>query len=169
MLVLQAIFSDMVRRLVPEKALSGRLCRGAIKIHVHINVVLKGSFATMKRVTRAGIALGFAAATAVLSVAPAQADTAAPGSTTMVCADTPTPAGYVDLGWRPPPGCWMMFPGGVRVIEKVDGLPIGTQVDACADSPIPAGWTIVKSYLDNSGLACLTVNGVSKITLQRTS
>jgi hypothetical protein len=123
----------------------------------------------MKRVTRVGIALGFAAATAVLSVAPAQADTAAPGSTTTVCFGTPTPAGYVDLGWMQP-GCWMGFPAGVRVIEKVDGFSVGTQVTACADSPIPAGWTIVKSYLDNSGaLACSTVNGVNTITLQRTS
>ncbi|MFE5586972.1 hypothetical protein [Kitasatospora sp. NPDC056531] len=121
----------------------------------------------MKRVTRAGIALGFAAATAALSIAPAQAATPAPGSTQLLCVGTPTPAGYVDIGWTFP-GCWNWIAPS-KMVELVDGFPVGTQVTACADTPIPAGWTIENSYVRPTYTSCVKVNGVDTVTLQRTS
>ncbi|MFE5586973.1 hypothetical protein [Kitasatospora sp. NPDC056531] len=121
----------------------------------------------MKRVTRAGIALGFAAATAALSINPAQAATPAPGSTQQLCLGTPTPPGYVEIGWGY--SCWMDWIGpSVKTVELVDGFPIGTQVTACANTPIPAGWTIEKSYVATFTF-CPSVNGVDTVTLQRTS
>ncbi|MFC5144653.1 hypothetical protein [Streptomyces aureoversilis] len=97
----------------------------------------------MRRLRTAGLALLGATLVASVTASPAQAS---PGETRTVCADSMTPDGWVDVNWGTSASCRAMGGSNVKMIKQLDGLPVGTQVNACASAQPPSGWTKVQTY-----------------------
>ncbi|MBB5121716.1 hypothetical protein AF335_07740 [Streptomyces eurocidicus] len=97
----------------------------------------------MRRLRTAGLALLGATLVASVAASPAQAS---PGETRTVCADSMTPDGWVDVNWGTSASCRVMSGSNIKMIKQLDGLPVGTQVNACASAQPPKGWTKVQTY-----------------------
>ncbi|MEU1378082.1 hypothetical protein ABZ442_31200 [Streptomyces triculaminicus] len=97
----------------------------------------------MRRLRTAGLALLGATLVASVAASPAQAS---PGETRTVCADSMTPDGWVDVNWGTSASCRVMGGSNIKMMKQLDGLPVGTQVNACASALPPKGWTKVQTY-----------------------
>ncbi|MEU3354994.1 hypothetical protein [Streptomyces sp. NPDC037389] len=104
----------------------------------------------MRRLRTAGLALLGATLFASVAASPAQA---APGETRTVCADTMTPDGWVDVNWGTSASCRATAGPNIKMMKQLDGLPVGTQVNACATAFPPKGWTRVQTYYSGGCVA----------------
>ncbi|MEU3913361.1 hypothetical protein [Streptomyces sp. NPDC029721] len=105
----------------------------------------------MTRLRTTAMAFAGAAAMFALAAAPAQA---APGDVTTTCANTATPAGYVDVNWGYSASCGgQNLAPNIKQIKQLTGLPVGTVVQACGSTYYPAGWVATSSYFSNSCVA----------------
>ncbi|MBB4894815.1 hypothetical protein FHS39_003873 [Streptomyces olivoverticillatus] len=102
----------------------------------------------MRRFRTAGLAVLGAALFASVAASPAQAS---PGETRTVCANSMTPDGWVDVNWGVNASCGggSLSPN-IKMIKQVDGLPVGSQVNACATTLPPKGWIKLQTYYTSS-------------------
>ena len=71
--------------------------------------------------------------------------------TTIICASSLTPAGWVDIQWYYSSSCGTgSFAPNTKKIQQLTGEPIGTTVNACNSSYIPAGWAQTAYYYNSS-------------------
>ncbi|MEU2790273.1 hypothetical protein [Streptomyces sp. NPDC007100] len=92
---------------------------------------------------------------AAAAAAPAHA---APGETRTLCGSVATPPGWVDVNWGNSGACGVSTSPNVKLVKQLDGLPVGTRVDACATTLPPQGWRQVNTY-HNSGCRAFLVPG----------
>ncbi|WP_234440675.1 hypothetical protein [Streptomyces rimosus] len=114
------------------------MSRGTRKCGEGVN----GAAGSTGRVRRAAMTLVGAAVFAAVAATPAQAS---PGETRTLCRSEVTPSGWVELHWGNSEACGVTNGPNTKTVKQLDGLPVGTRVEACATTVPPQSWQPVST------------------------